>query len=103
VNSAISRSPDSLVLTGERGLEVWFTLSRTGHSPNGTTCIERGLEIRHGETRTPVPLLYTGAAPVLINDSTLRAELWNHCKPVSVYRVDVMSGQPVREGSKSTP
>jgi hypothetical protein len=103
VNPAISRLPDSLVVTGPKGLEVWFTLSRASHSPSGTSCVERGLEIRRGETRTPVPLLYTGAAPILVNDTTLRAELWNHCKPVSVYLVNLMSGQPVRERSRSAP
>ena len=102
-NTASSRLPDSLVATGPRGLQVWFTLSRVGQAQNGISCVERGLEIRHGETRTPVPLLYTGAVPVLINDSTMRAELWNHCKPVSVYLVSLMSGQPVREGLGHAP
>jgi hypothetical protein len=93
---------DSLVATGEDGLEVWFTLTRVGQASNGTSCLERGLEIRRGGTRTQVPLLYTGVAPLLLNDSTMRAELWNHCRAVATYVVDLRSGRPVREPSGST-
>jgi hypothetical protein len=100
-STATSRLPDSLVVTGPRGLEVWFTLDRRSNAANGSSCVERALEIRRGATRTTVPLLYTGAAPVLINESTMRAELWNHCKPVSAYMVNLLSGQPVREGSNT--
>ena len=89
---------DSLVAKRGDSLEIWFTLSRVGHAANGTTCVERGIEIRRDETRTPVPLLYTGAPPVILNDSTLRAELWNQCRPVATYRVDLRTGRPVREG-----
>ena len=93
---------DSLVATSEDGLEVWFTLTRVGHAPDGTSCVERGLEIRRGDTRIQVPLLYTGAAPVLLNQSTMRAELWNHCRPVGAYLVDLRSGRPVRERAGGT-
>jgi hypothetical protein len=89
--------PDSLVATSEGGLEIWFTLTRIGQAPDGTSCLERGLEIRRGSTRVQVPLLYTGAAPVLLDESTMRAELWNHCRPVETYLVDLRSGRPVRE------
>ncbi len=88
---------DSLVATSEDGLEVWFTLTRVGRAADGTSCVERGLEIRRGDTRIQVPLLYTGAAPVLLDQSTMRAELWNHCRPVGTYLVDLRSGRPVRE------
>jgi hypothetical protein len=93
---------DSLVATSEDGLEVWFTLTRFGRAPDGSACVERGLEIRRGGTRIQVPLLYTGVAPVLLNRSTMRAELWNHCRPVATYLVDLRSGRPVRERSGST-
>ena len=89
--------PDSLVATGKDDLQVWFTLTRVGLAPDGTSCVERGLEIRRGDTRIQVPLLYTGAAPVLLDQSTMRAELWNHCRPVGTYLVDLRSGRPVRE------
>jgi hypothetical protein len=89
---------DSLVARSGDSLEIWFTLTRVGHAPDGTACAERGLEIRREGSRTPVPLLYTGAAPILLDGSTMRAELWNHCRPVAVYRVDLKTGRPVREG-----
>jgi hypothetical protein len=94
--------PDSLVATGKDGMQVWFTLTRVGLAPDGTSCVERGLEIRRGDTRIPVPLLYTGAAPVLLDQSTMRAELWNHCRPVGTYLVDLQSGRPVREHAGGT-
>jgi hypothetical protein len=92
-----STRSDSLVATGENGLEVWFTMQRTGRAADGTSCVERALEIRRSGTRVPVPLLYTGAAPVLLDQSTMRAELWNHCRPVATYLVNLRTGQPVRE------
>ena len=94
--------PDSLVATGKDDLQVWFTLTRVGLAPDGTSCVERGLEIRRGDTRIQVPLLYTGAAPVLLDQSTMRAELWNHCQPVGTYLVDLRSGRPVREHAGGT-
>jgi hypothetical protein len=54
---------DSLVISNARGFEVWLTLARTAKGPDGKQCVERGLEIRHGETRVPVPLLYTASRP----------------------------------------
>jgi hypothetical protein len=88
---------DSLVLTAPGGVEVWFTMARTGKAANGKTCIDRTLEIRRGGTRVPVPLLYTGTAPELIDDTTMRARLSNACTPGDAYRVDLRSGRPARE------
>ncbi len=93
---------DSLVATGENGVTVWFTLERAGRGADGSSCVERALEIRHGDTRVPVPLLYTGSAPILLDQSTMRAELWNHCRPVAKYRVNLRTGQPVRERGGAT-
>ena len=89
--------PDSLVLTAPGEVEVWFTLARTGKAANGDSCVDRTLEIRRGDTRVPVPLLYTGTPPELINDSTMRARLSNACLPGDAYLVDLRSGRPVRE------
>lgn len=93
--------PDSLILAGAAGLEVWYTLLRHGRRPDGTGCIERGLEIRRGDRRIPVPLLYTGERPTLLNDSTMRAVLWTDCRPGDAYLVDLKSGRPVREAGPS--
>src|SRR3954468_1513211 len=82
-----STGSDSLVATGENGLQIWFTMRRAGRAADGTSCVERALEIRRDGSRVPVPLLYTGTAPVLLDQSTMRAELWNHCRPVATYLV----------------
>ena len=88
---------DSLVATAPGGVEIWFTLSREGKAADGTRCTDRTIEIRRGDTRVQVPLLYTGALPELVNDSTIRARLSNQCVPGDAYLVDLRSGRPVRE------
>jgi len=88
---------DSLATSTRSGVEVWFTLSRPARSSEGQSCVERGLEIRRDGRRLPIPLLYTGEAPTVVNDSTIRAMLWTDCRPVTPYRVDLQTGRPVRE------
>lgn len=88
---------DSLLITAPGGVEVWYTLSREGKATDGAPCTDRTIEIRRGGTRVPVPLLYTGTAPELVNDSTIRARLSNQCVPGDAYLVDLRSGRPVRE------
>ena len=87
---------DSLVATAPGGAEVWFTLARPD-SADGRRCVDRAIEIRRGGTRVPVPLLYTGASPEILNDTTLRARLSNGCRPGDAYLVDLRTGRPVRE------
>jgi len=79
------------------GVEIWFTLTRPARSSTGASCVERGLEIRRAERRIPVPLLYTGESPTILNDSTMRAVLWTDCHPLTAYLVDLRTGQPVPE------
>jgi hypothetical protein len=88
---------DSLVLATSTGVEVWYRLARSARKPDGSPCIERGLELRRGQRRIQVPLLYTGETPTLLNDSTMRAVLWTNCRPGNVYLVDLTSGRPVRQ------
>ena len=88
---------DSLVATAPGGVEVWFTLAGEGRAADGTTCTDRTLEIRHGDRRVPVPLLYTGTAPEIVNDTTMRARLSNRCAPGDAYLVDLRTGRPARE------
>jgi hypothetical protein len=103
-DSVVNLPPtDSLVLTSTAGVEIWFTLARAATGADGRPCVERGLEIRQDGARRPVPLLYTGSPPVLLNDSTMRAMLWTHCSPGDPYRVNLRSGHPVRERSEVTP
>jgi hypothetical protein len=87
---------DSLVATAPGGVEIWFTLARSDSGSAGR-CTDRAVEIRRGARRTPVPLLYTGAAPEIVNDTTLRARLSDHCAPGDSYLVDLRTGRPVRE------
>lgn len=87
---------DSLVATAPGGAEVWYTLARLD-SADGRHCVDRAIEIRRGGTRVPVPLLYTGESPEILNDTTLRARLSNGCLPGDAYLVDLRTGRPVRE------
>jgi hypothetical protein len=87
---------DSLVATAPGGVEVWFTLARPV-SADGRSCVDRTIEIRRGGKRVPVPLLYTGEPPQVLNDTTLRARLSNGCLPGDAYLVDLRTGRPVRE------
>jgi len=93
----VAEPQDSLATSTRSGVEIWFTLSRPARSSEGQACVERGLEIRRDGRRLPIPLLYTGEAPTVVNDSTIRAMLWTNCRPVTPYRVDLRSGRPVRE------
>jgi hypothetical protein len=54
------------------------------------------MDIRDHGRITPIPLLYTGASPRLVDDSTIEAAIWLNCRPRNVYRVNLRSGQPVR-------
>ena len=93
----VAGQTDSLVLTTPTGMEVWFTLARPATGRNGQQCVERGLEIRSQGKRRKVPLLYTGATPELLNDTMMRAMLWNDCTPGVPYLVNLRTGQPVPE------
>ncbi len=88
---------DSLLATAPGGVEVWATLARPATAVDGSHCVDRALEIRRGAARIAVPLLYTGTAPRLVNDSTLRATLSDRCRPGDPYLVDLRTGHPVRE------
>ena len=87
---------DSLVLTAPGGAQVWFTDGRAAQDSLGAACSERVLEIRTARDTLAVPLLYTGEAPTLVNDSTLRASLWLDCRPGALYHVNIHTGRPSR-------
>ncbi len=94
--AAAPQQRDSLILTTKQGAEVWFVAERPATDSAGTPCTERAMEIRWGGKSTPIPLLYTGATPRLVNDTTIEAAIWLHCRPGNVYRVDLHNGRPVR-------
>jgi len=87
---------DSLVLTAPGGAEVWFTDGRAAQDSLGAACSERVLEIRTARDTVAVPLLYTGEAPTLENDSTLRARVWLDCQAGALYHVNLRTGRPSR-------
>ncbi len=93
-STAATVPADSLAASGAGGLEIWFTLARDDQGADGRHCTDRTLEIRRGTSRIAVPLLYTGEAPRIVNDSTLEAVLYRGCRPLARYRVDARTGQP---------
>jgi len=94
--STVPPASDSLALRTPGGAEVWFTDTRAATDSAGHVCTERVMEIRQSGHRTPIPLLYTGAAPEMVNDSTIRARLWLHCQPGASYLVNLRTGVPTR-------
>ena len=85
---------DSLILSAPGGVTVWLGEGRRASDSAGNQCLERTLEIRRDTTRIKVPLLYTVSTPVLLDDSTLRAELADHCRKAEPYRVSLKTGRP---------
>jgi hypothetical protein len=94
--AVVTRPADTLALSAPGGVEVWFTDSRTAKDSAGNACIERVMQIRRAGQRIAVPLLYTGSVPRLVNDSTIEAPIWLHCRPGNVYQVDLRTGRPTR-------
>lgn len=92
---AAARPADSLVASAA-GAEIWYTMARPDSGARGR-CAARALEIRQGARRVPVPLLYTTTAPEIVNETTFRARLSDHCAPGDAYLVDLRTGRPVRE------
>lgn len=85
---------DSLVLTAPGGVTVWLTEGRASTDDVGAACVERSLEIRRDTTRLKVPLLYTMWAPILLDDTTMRADLALRCRPERSYRVNLRTARP---------
>ena len=92
--AVLPQPADSLVLTAPGGVTVWLTEGRQSSDSAGAACYERTIEIRRDTSRFKVPLLYTVTVPVLLDDSTLRAELARDCRPTTSYRVSLRDGTP---------
>lgn len=95
-SSAPAAPADTMVLMAPGGRAIWLTAGRMTSDSGGTSCRERGIEIRGGLDTVRVPLLYTGDVPTLVNDSTIEARLWRHCVAGDPHRVNLRTGQPVR-------
>ena len=95
-----SRGPagpaDSLVATASERRGDLVHAGAAGQRRRAARCIDRAIEIRRDGTRVPVPLLYTGTAPEIVNDTTLRARLSEHCRPG-----DALSGGPPDRPSRA--
>lgn len=94
--AAQAKVADSMVLSAPRGITIWLTEGRQVTDAGGASCRERTIEIRRDTTRRTVPLLFTVSPVVLLDDSTLQAELADHCRPSARYRVNLRTGLPVR-------
>ena len=94
-DTGLSVLADSLVLTAKDGTTIWLTEGRAGSDSSGASCVERSIEIRRDTTRLKIPLLYTVTPPVLLDDSTLRAELADKCRAARSYRVNLRTAMPV--------
>ena len=62
---------DSLVATAPGGAEVWFTLARAGQRRRRAAASTERSRSAAAARAIPVPLLYTGDAPEIVNDTTL--------------------------------
>lgn len=82
------------------GTEVWLTAGRAARSAGGQACRERGIELRRGGQRIPVPLLYTIDDPMLMR-GRLVATLSTDCEARQSYRIDPATGQPTPMASGS--
>jgi hypothetical protein len=96
-DTSVSIAPKESLAVAGRGVEIWFTFSRPGVAADGTPCVDRAIELRREGKRIPVPLLYTGEAPTIVNDTTARAVLFTGCLAGDAYLVDLRSGRPTRE------
>jgi len=87
---------DSLALRLANGTSIWFAGSRADSDGTGRACVEHVMQIRHDSLRIAIPLLYTGALPTVVDDTTIAADLWLHCQPGDRYLVDLRTGRPRR-------
>jgi len=90
-----SAPPTTHILDLQDGTEVWFTVGRVGHGPTGAPCLERGIQLRKGPLKMPVPLLYTSALPVVVRGK-LVASLSTGCVSGDEYSIDLKTAQPTR-------
>ena len=95
--AALRSWPDTMVLRMPDSAEVWYTGSMLDTATTGESCFERTVEIRRGQVRTPVPLLYTLGELEVVDDSTVRAALVRDCARHDTYLVNTRTGQPRRE------
>lgn len=94
---------DTLVLSAPGGTSIWLAEGRPAVSSTGENCIERTIEIRKDSSRLKVPLLYTVTIPELIDDTTIKALLSEHCQATRPYRVNLKTARPSPMESARSP
>jgi hypothetical protein len=94
--ATLSPGTDTMVLRMPDGAEAWYTGFMLDTASTGEPCYERTVEIRRGQTRTPVPLLYTMGELEVLDDTTLRAALVRDCARHDTYLVNTRTAQPRR-------
>lgn len=90
-----SAPADTRVLDLGDGTAVWLTAGRVGRARTGGSCRERGIELRKGDSRVTVPLLYTLDIPVVV-DGKVVASLASDCVSGQNYSIDAVTGQPTK-------
>lgn len=93
---AVATPADSLVLELEGDVKIWFAEGREARDSAGAPCVERSVEIRRRDSTIKVPLLYTGRAPAVVDQRTIRAELSKDCRVMAIYHVDLATGRPTK-------
>lgn len=93
---AVVATPDSLVLELDGDLRIWFAEGREARDSAGSSCFERSVEIRRGDSTIKVPLLYAVRAPAVVDQRTISAELSKDCRVMAIYHVDLASGRPTK-------
>lgn len=91
-----ARLADTLVLTTRAGYEIWLAEGREAKAEDGSTCVERSVEIRRDGTTRKVPLLFVSTPPVELDRDHIRADLSRDCRPTDRYRVELATGRPFR-------
>ena len=93
----IGRPADSLVATAPgRGRDLVHTRPERQRRGRGGAPRERSRSVA-APPGFPSPCCTPSAAPEVVNDTTFRARLSDHCKPGDTYLVDFRTGRPVRE------
>lgn len=92
-SSAMVPTPETHLFDLADSTEVWMTTGREAHASGGEPCLERGIQLRKGPLKIPVPLLYTSTLPEVV-DGKLVARLSKDCVSGASYVIDTKTGQP---------
>ena len=92
-SSMMVPTPETHLFDLADSTQVWMVTGREAHASGGEQCIERGIQLRKGPLKIPVPLLYTSTLPEVV-DGKLVARLSKDCVSGATYSIDPKTGQP---------